>query len=196
MLYNVLMDDKDSMPNQQIGDTGNGFYSSDTDPKAMTTNNNLYVDKTVEWSASEYIAHTKGALWYAGLVGAFLATAAIVYLISDHQIVPTVVTAMLGVIMAVSAARPPRTLQYSITSDGVQIAHRFYPFANFKSFSMSQDRAIGFISLQPLKRFMPPLIVHYDPNDEDRIVDTLSNFLPFENHKADIVDRISKKIRF
>jgi hypothetical protein len=192
------MDDKDAMPNNQPGNTGNSFYAgdNDADQQARATSKNIYNDKTVEWSASEYISHTKGVLWYAGLVGAFFAAAVIVYFISDHQIVPTVVTAMLGVIMAVSAARPPRTLQYSITPDGVQIAHRFYSFANFKSFSMSQDRAIGFISLQPLKRFMPPLIVHYDPNDEDRIVDTLSNFLPFENHKADIVDRISKKIRF
>lgn len=156
----------------------------------------LRSEVVVEWTASEYVDNAKDFSWYVLLIFAFIAAAVLVYFISGRQKVPTFVTVLLGIIMAISAARKPRTLTYRITSSGLEIEHRFYAFESFRSFYLSEDRSVHYISLQPLKRFMPPLIVHYDKKDGERIMESLSNFLPFEEHRVDVIDRFSKKIRF
>jgi RNA binding exosome subunit len=43
---------------------------------------------------------------------------------------------------------------------------------------------------------MPGINIYYAPEDEKRILGVLSNYLPFEQHEMDIVDRLVSKIRF
>jgi hypothetical protein len=83
-----------------------------------------------------------------------------------------------------------------VDNSGIHIGAKFYPYVSFKSFSVAQEHAIGYISLMPLKRFMPPLVVHYAPEDEDRIANTLADYLPYEDHKTDMVDNFTRRIRF
>jgi len=149
----------------------------------------------IEWTASEYISNPKGAGWFMLLaVGSFV-LAIVVYILS-RDLVSTSVIAILGIVVAIFAARQPQTLQYSIDKEGLHIGQKFYPYAGFKAFSVAQEHAIGFIQLLPLKRFMPPLVIHYAPEDEDHIAEVLASYLPYEEHKADMVDSLTKKLRF
>jgi hypothetical protein len=149
----------------------------------------------VEWTASEYLANPKGVGWFGILAVGSVLLAAIVYFVTKDMI-SAVVVAILGIIVGVFAARQPKTLHYKIDSDGIHIGNKLYPYGGFKAFSVAREHAIGFIALLPLKRFMPPLIVHYDDKDEETIADTLSAYLPFEEHKPDFVDTITRKVRF
>jgi hypothetical protein len=106
-----------------------------------------------------------------------------------------VVVAVVGV-LAVVASRPPRTLSYKLDNYGVHIGQKSFPYANFKSFSVIDEGAISAINLLPLKRFLPPISVYYDPKDEDKIAAIISDYLPFEEHKEDLVDQLVRKIRF
>lgn len=149
----------------------------------------------VEWTASEYVANPKNSGWFMllGLASALLAV--IVYFVTK-DVVSTVITAVLGLLVGIFAARQPRTLNYAIDSQGLHVGQRFYPYNAFKSFSVADEHAMAYISLQPLKRFMPPLSIHYDPADEEKIAQTLAQYLPFEDHKPDMVDNLSRRIRF
>jgi hypothetical protein len=149
----------------------------------------------IEWTASEYIANPKNARWYSLLVIGSVLLAVVVYLVTK-DVISTSVIVILGIIVGVFAARQPKTLHYQLDTSGLQIGEKFYPYEMFKSFSIAQEHAIGFISLLPLKRFMPPIIIHYDPEDEGRIADTLADFLPYEEHKADVVDSLTRRFRF
>lgn len=149
----------------------------------------------VEWTASEYLAHQKTAGWFGLLALGTVGLTAVVFLVT-RDVVSTLVIPVLGIILGVFAAREPRVLPYAVDSSGIHVADKFYPYGGFKSFSLAADQAISYISLQPLKRFMPPLIIHYDPADEDKIMDTLAAYLPFEQHKRDVVDSISRRFRF
>ncbi len=152
-------------------------------------------DDQIEWTASEYIANPKNAGWFSLLAVGSIVLAVIVYIVT-RDVISTVVIAILGIVVGVFAARQPKTLQYRLDSQGLQVGQKFYPYGMFKSFSVAQEHAIGFISLLPLKRFMPPLIIHYAPDDEESIANTLADYLPYEEHKSDIVDNITRRFRF
>jgi hypothetical protein len=150
----------------------------------------------VEWTASEYLANPKSTGWFSLLAICSVLLATIVWILTDGDIVSTVVIALVGIIVGVFAARQPHTLNYKIDNNGLTIGEKFYPYDNFKSFSVANDQAIGYISLMPLKRFMPTLVVHYAPEDEDRIAQTLAEYLPYEDHKPDAIDNFARRIRF
>ncbi len=176
-------------------------------PAALTTEpaesaapaQNIPVDGSdyphIEWTASEYVANPKTAGWYGLLAVGSIILAIVVYFLS-RDVIPTVVIAVLGIIVGIFAARQPHTLTYRIDHQGLHIGTKFYPYSSFKAFSVAHEHAMGFISLLPLRRFMPPLVVHYAPEDESHIAEVISNYLPYEEHKPDLVDSITRSIRF
>lgn len=149
----------------------------------------------VEWTASEFVAHSKGALWYAGLLGVAAAIVAAVYLIT-HDVVSTAVVAVFAVIFGVVAARPPRVMHYQLANTGVAIGNRYYPFRDFRAFSVIDEGAFSSIVFWPMKRFRPSLGIYYAPADEDKIVDVIAAQLPLEMHQLDAIERLMRRIRF
>lgn len=148
----------------------------------------------VSWTASEYQDNPKSAGWFALLATVSVLSAIVFYLLTE-DLIPTLVIAMVGIMVGVFAARKPRVLRYSLDRSGVYIGDKLYAYDMFKSFSVGTDQAMGYIQLMPLRRFMPPIIIHYDPADEDKIADTLASYLPFEEHKRDMADRLARRIR-
>lgn len=151
--------------------------------------------ETVTWTASEYIAHEKNGSWYVLLGLAVFGFAGAVYLITD-EVVSTVVILIMGAAFGSFAARKPQELNYVLDNTALSIGGKPYPYAHFKSFTVIDEGAISSIMLMPLKRFMPPLSVYYDPSDEDKITDALAAYLPYEDRKQDPVDRLMRKVRF
>ena len=149
----------------------------------------------VSWSASEYIANPKNVEWFSILGIGSLVLAAVVYLLT-RDVINTGIILVLGIIVGVFAARQPQVLDYHIDEQGIHIGPKFYPYPGFKSFSVVEEGAFAHISLMPLKRFMPPLAIHFAPDDEEKIIDTLADYLPYEEHKIDMVDSLSRRLRF
>lgn len=150
---------------------------------------------TVSWTASEYVSHEKGASWFV-MVALALVVAAVLAYVLTKDIVAVVVIAITGVTFGVFSARSPRVLNYSIGQQGVQIGQRLYPFNEFKSFAISEEGPLPSVLLMPLKRFLPPITVFFDPQNGDDIIATLSDYLPFEHKKPDAVDKFMSRIRF
>jgi len=149
----------------------------------------------VQWSASEYVANDKTPGWFLTLGLGAIALAIIIYFMTT-DIMSVIVIMSLAIIVGVFAARQPHVLEYALDARGIHMGHKFYPYGVFKSFSIVKDGGLSHIVLSPLKRFMPPLTVHYPPNDEDRIMDVLSDYLPYEEQKRDLVESITRRVRF
>ncbi len=149
----------------------------------------------LEWTASEFIQHSKSATWYValGLVGLVVTVGA--YLVSQHIVVAILVLAII-VIFGVAANRPPRVLTYRIVPSGVFVGAQFYPFSEYKSFSVVDEGAFSNITFWPMKRFGFPVGLYYDPSQEERIIATLANHLPLQPHQTDMVERVMRRIRF
>lgn len=149
----------------------------------------------VTWSASEFIAHQKPAGWYAMLALAAIVLAAGIYFITRDKL-STGVIIFVAIIFGIAGARQPKEQQYKIDEKGVTIGDKNYLYNAFRSFSIVQEEGVESIWFIPLKRFRPPISIYFDPNDGDRIVDILSQFLPVENHQLDAVDRLMHRLRF
>jgi hypothetical protein len=149
----------------------------------------------VTWSASEFVSHQKTTVWYIGL-GAASAVITLVVFAVTRNILSAIVVAAAFMALGVLAARKPETKSFEISTDGVRVGAQGYPYSMFKSYSIVEDGAINCIWLRPLKRFMPTVAMYYGAEDEERIIMMLDNFLPQEDRQHDIVDRLSRRIRF
>lgn len=150
----------------------------------------------VSWTASEFIAHDKSPGWYMVLAITTVIVAAITYLVTRRDEISTGMVLIVGVFFGAIASRKPRELTYTVDDKGVQIGPKNYPYSLLRSFSVVQEAGLESIWLMPLKRFMPMLTIYFAPDDEQKIVNALSQHLPEENHQPDSVDRLMHKVRF
>ncbi len=149
----------------------------------------------VTWSASEFISHQKTGVWYLGL-GVATALITFIIVIVTKSFMSAGVVALTSIVLGFYAARKPEVKQYEINEYGVMIADKAFPYETFKSFSVVQEGAINSIWLRPLKKYLPTITMYFSPEDEDRIVDTLQNFLPEEDRALDSIERFTRRIRF
>jgi hypothetical protein len=152
-------------------------------------------EDAITWSASEFIAHQKSFGWYSTLGAVALVAAAAVFLATNDKISTTVVL-VAAVLLGVVAARKPRTLKYQVNGSGLTIGEKFYHYDTFRSFAVLDEGAFSSVVFIPLKRFMPLLTIYFEPKDEDKIVSILSDRLPMEVHKLDVVEQLMQRIRF
>ena len=149
----------------------------------------------LDWTASEFVEHSKSAGWYLMLAAGGLLLAGLVYLITKDKI-STGMVVIVSIIFGIFAARKPRVLNYSVDQKGIRVGEKSYSYAHFKSFAVVKEGAIDSIWLTPVKRFMPMLTIYFEPNDESKIVDVISHFLPVEAHQLDPVDKLMHRLRF
>ena len=149
----------------------------------------------ISWSASEYIDHPKDSGWFV-MFGLGLAALVIVIYFVTKDLVAPILIGVAGLSFGAFAARQPKALNYQLTNEGIGIADKFYVYADFKSFSVMDEGAFQSVLLTPLKRFMPPITIYYDPKDEENILNTLSDYLPHEDREHDLTDQLMKRMRF
>lgn len=179
------------------GDTASPTTAATTPQTAVSQQsapNAMPVDG-VRWSASEFIAHDRNASWYLVLGGGAVATSAIVYLLTRDEISSAMIV-IVAILFGVFAGKRPRTLDYTVDNEGITIGPKKYPYGLFKSFSVMEEGALHALSFMPMRRFMPIISVYYSNEDEDKILQKIANFLPFEEHRQDVIDKFMHKIRF
>jgi hypothetical protein len=152
-------------------------------------------DSEIYWTASEFIAHEKSAGWYARLAGASVLLAFIVWLLTKDKI-SAIVVIVVALLFAIVASRQPRELQYGLDPGGVTVGQRYIPYEEFRSFSVVPEGAFLSIVFMPLKRFATITTIYFAPENEDRIVRLLTDRLPFEEHKHDLLEQFMRRIRF
>lgn len=152
-------------------------------------------DEEIAWNASEFVEHEKSPEWYFAMVGISVVAMIVTFLITRDWF-NAVIVAVAAVLFGVSAARPPRHLQYLISDHGVGVGRRFYVYTDFRSYSLLDEGPMHSIILMPLKRFMPPISLYFDPADEDRIAEVLAAHLPFAEHEHELTERLMRRIRF
>lgn len=152
-------------------------------------------DGSITWTASEFVAHDKSAGWFGILAVAAVVAAAIIWLVTKDVISAIVIVAAAGM-LAAFARREPRELMYRLDQHGLQIDRKTYDYESFRSFSIMTEGSFDSIAFSPLIRFAPLLTIYYDPRDQDKIVQLLSQFIPLQPRKSDPIDRLMWRIRF
>ena len=146
------------------------------------------------WQASEFVHNHKSASWYVvlGLVVLALSSLAIML----HLWLEIGVFLVMGIAVVVYARKPPRTLTYELSDEGVHIDGKILPYTGFRSFGVIPDESWHSIDLEPTKRFNPRTVLLFDSPDFEQIVGHLEVHLPREDRELDIVERITRFVRF
>lgn len=146
------------------------------------------------WQASEYVHHRKGPGWYAGFIGGLAALSALAIWLHFWLTIGAFVA--MGIAIVVYAHRPPRTLLYELTPTGITIDGRQFDFSQFRSFGVLPDEEWHSIDLEPVKRFDPRMTILFDDADFDEIVGHLELHLSRIDRQPDIIERLSRYLRF
>jgi hypothetical protein len=151
--------------------------------------------EAISWDASEFIPHEKGGNWYLLLVVIVIALATAIYFLTK-DIFSVIVVCLVAIVLGVIAGIKPRVLSYSIDLDGIKVGSKHFGFEAFRSFSVLDDPALPSIQLLPQKRFMVPVTLYFGPQDANKVVEILGEYLPFEHRERDLIDKLTAKIRF
>lgn len=146
------------------------------------------------WQASEFVHHHKSPMWYAGLFGVVIVLVIIAVLLQLYLEVALFL--VMGVAVMVYARKPPRVMQYDLSSAGVQIDGKLYAFAEFRSFGVISEPEWHSIDLEPAKRFNPRLVLLFSQDDYDEIVGHLQRHLPRMDRQPDLIERVTRYLRF
>jgi hypothetical protein len=150
---------------------------------------------SISWTGPEFIAHSKDSKWYMKLAGSTLLVTALVLLLTRDKISAGVV--IFGALLfGVYAARQPRQLDYHMSETGLSIGEKYYDFQNFRSFALAPESEDACIILIPLRRFGQSLSVFFQAKDEERIINVLTDRLPFDQDHNDPIDNLMRRIHF
>jgi hypothetical protein len=189
---------------QNEGEQAGGWYKAD--PGASQPVNPLNQpstaqpsapadDGSVEWTASEFVAHEKGAGWFLLLAVAAVVIGALLYLITRDVFSAGIVPAM-AVILGVAGARKPRVVSYRVDQSGLTVGKRYFPYREYKSFAVPDDGPFASVVLVPMKRFGFPVSAYLAPDSEEKVVEVLAEHLPMERDKLDLVEKLMRQLRF
>jgi hypothetical protein len=152
------------------------------------------LQEPIHWKADEYIHHEKNLLWFVIFTLVAMAfTAMAIFLIRSLTfaiLVPVMAAALL-----VYVRRPPRLIDYTLSSKGIHINDHLYSFADFKAFGVVRDGAEYSVMLLPTKRFRPGTTIYFPEEAGEAIVDMLGARLPMQELHLDAVDKIIRKLR-
>ncbi|HSW78877.1 MAG TPA: hypothetical protein VLF88_02585 [Candidatus Babeliales bacterium] len=187
------MEQNENSPWKYKADDGREPDESARPDSKDSSNDSHSSHKSIAWEAPEFIDHPHGPGWYSALAASTAALAAIAYLAKD--IVAGVIIIAVGIIVGVFVRQKPTDAKYEINPSGLSINGKQYFFGNYKSFTIVSEGSLSSINLFPLKRFTPPLSAYFKSGEEKRIVDTIGNYLPYEDRKLDSVDRLTRRLR-
>jgi hypothetical protein len=155
---------------------------------------NRQEDEPVHWQAHEYIHHEKDGLWFTVFAVVVLGLMALsIFLI--QSITFTILIPVMAVALVVYSQRPPRVLDYTLSSKGLYVNDRLYPFVDYKGFGVIRDGKEYSIMMIPTKRFKLGVSVYFPEEAGEAIVDLLGAHLPMQELHLDIVDKVIRKLR-
>lgn len=168
-----------------------------TAPVAATANPSQpqsATDEPVRWQAQEYISHERGTIWFIvfGLAVVALMAAAIFLM---NSITFAILIPVMAVALIVYLRRAPRTIDYTLSRQGLHINDQLYSFSEFKGFGVIRDGREYSVMLIPVKRFRQGVMVYFPEESGEAIVDMLGARLPMLELHLDIVDRLIRKLR-
>jgi hypothetical protein len=143
------------------------------------------------WTTPEHEPYTVGKKFY--LLSTLLLIGLVVYALISNSPIMAITFILIGIVGYLFIQKDPRTINFSITHEGITAGNEIYEFENLKSFWIFYNPPYEKkISLHSKGTFTP--YIHIPIGDEDpvEIRDILIDFIPEEKQEHTIVDTIEK----
>jgi hypothetical protein len=147
------------------------------------------------WNGPEFVSHDKNPGWYLAIMGGSVIVAGIVYLLT-RDLLTAIMMVVVAIFLCIYSARKPKSIPYKLDSKGIDIGPRHFVYEEFRYFTAVPEGRYVTLTFIPLKRFSLPAGMCYDGPEAEKIINSISRRLPFEQHKLDIIETIMQSIRF
>lgn len=153
-------------------------------------------NQSLTWTvSSESHSYEKSSSWYLILAVVTVIVAGILYLLTKSIITPVVIV-VCGIIAGFYSKRQLPQLDYLINSQGIRIGSKQYRYDHFRLFIITTGLPFPELTLIPVKRFMPSISVRYSSEVEKKLLDILSQHLPYEERRPDFIDALMHRVHF
>lgn len=151
--------------------------------------------KSITWEAPEHHHTEKSPEWFA-IVGILtLAAAAAAYTVGN--VLFAVLLVLIGLVMSLATLRTPDVIPYAVTSRGVRVDERLYPYTTLESYYIDDEDPKGPQLLLRGERLIMPLIVIPLPEEEaDEIEDLIAMKLPEEHLEESFFAKLLEFVGF
>lgn len=149
----------------------------------------------INWVGPEYIARDKSGSWLFLLIVAVVVVGGLTYLLTRSFVSVATIDIIL-VVLGVYGLHRPKDIIYAVNNVGLVVGQRQFSYAEFKSFTAVSEGDYLDITLLPLKRFALPIGLLYQGKDQEQLLNFLSDRLPMNQQKLDLVDNLMQKIKF
>jgi hypothetical protein len=166
--------------------TGNGYYDA-----AATEEDGLFMT----WQTQQTNDNSKAASWYAAVVVVALALTGIVFFLTEQDILVSLAVFLAVLGFAYLAGQEPKEQQYALSQEGIYVGNKLRLYKEFKNFSQVEDVSGPTIFLVTHKRISSPLVLRLNRDNVDEAVNTLSQFLPIQERKPDVIDHLMRRMR-
>ena len=149
--------------------------------------------KPVSWQAEEYIVKDHNTSWYIGLFVVAIALGALAVFFQGWTFLALIVISVIAIL--VFTLRPPRTIEYTIDSEGILEGKTLHKYSDFRAFGIMQEGVHYSAILIPKQRFGMSVKIYFPEGSGEAIVDQLGAHLPMEQVKLDFLDKIVNFLR-
>lgn len=149
----------------------------------------------IVWQALEYKYSKKHPNWYwtVGIGGGLLALAAVFF----KNFFLAIIFVLAAFTMMLYASRPPAMVSFAVSSRGVRIGNRLYPYSALESFWVVDEPGKKKVIVESKKTLMPHIILPLDEvADSEKIRQYLKEFLPEEHHEETLSDLLTDALDF
>lgn len=152
-------------------------------------------DGVIHWIANDSPQYNRGSAWFIVLTLFSISLILLdVFLLKYYSF--SAVVLVVFVSLMIGAIRSPRQLNYAFSLEqGLYINNKLYPLDDFSSFGVITDDGQPFIKLIPNKRFGTGLDIYFPEELGEVIVDAFGEFLPMEEIKLDLIDKLTRKLK-
>ncbi|MEK7642285.1 MAG: hypothetical protein AAB392_00610 [Patescibacteria group bacterium] len=148
------------------------------------------METLLEWQSPEHHFDRKTIDWYWGLGIISIAGAVLAFYFDNFLFGIFIIIAALTV--GILSYKETRSMRVGITSKGVVVGKRLYPFRSIRSFWIEEDHIHGpRILLHPMSNFLPLISIHIN-NEEVSLGDVyelMAQFLDEEYLEESIVHK-------
>ncbi|MDC1205497.1 hypothetical protein N8083_01465 [Candidatus Pacebacteria bacterium] len=145
--------------------------------------------RSITWEAPahQHIEKTSDWFWALGIIAISAGTAAFFF----NNFLLAILILIAAAIMALLANREPEVVAYAITSRGLRVGDRLYPYSTLEAFYIDEDHEAGPQLFARSKKLFMHLIIMPLPHEHiEDVEDILESKLPEEHIEEPLATKI------
>lgn len=149
----------------------------------------------LQWTAPEYIKHTKGLVWFC--VAGLLAVACVIYAIYTSSWTMAVAFIAVAGVYLLSHHRDPATIRVQVDNYGIQVGTRSIPYNQIKAFwILYHPPYVKTLKLLTSDKFMAELSIQMDGQDPGELREVLIQHIPeYEGRSESFIELLIRALK-